>query len=72
MATKTRTANIIQPQTKLGARVVDVLYLLEHTCFVVAQRWYLSKNLRDRKFGPLKFMQKKRKSWQKGICDKIA
>ena len=72
MATKTRTANIIQPQTKLGARVVDVLYLLEHTCFVVAQRWYLSKNLRDRKFGPLKFTEKKRKSRQKRIRHKIA
>ena len=35
MATKTRTANIIQPQTKLGARVVDVLYLLEHTCVIL-------------------------------------
>ena len=36
------------------------------------QRWYLSKNLRDRKFGPLKFTQKKRKSRQKRIRDKIA
>ena len=35
------------------------------------QRWYLSKNLRDRKFGPLTFTQKKRKSRQKRIRDKI-